>query len=219
MKCPPDCSGAIGIRAEFLLALRRAVPFASPSAIICAMNRRLIFGLALVLGLAKPLSAQTPDLISVDLSVGPSNGSGTRENYYLPGTAAAEFTIAIGPIHSTGRIFALTVGGNLSYSATDICAIDETRTDRCLPIFPSTTHIGLLGGYHIGRSHTSLRAMIGPIAFAGGGPSGAGGLLQVDGTAGLSHVAFLVGLRGQVLRRINGETLYIRSLGLGLRLQ
>lgn len=184
------------------------------------MIRRLITGFALLVGLANPLSAQyATDSISIDLSIGPSHGSGTRENYYLPGTAAAEFTMAFGAVHTTGRVIALTVGGNLSYTATDVCAIDESREDRCRPIFPSTTHIGLLGGYHIGKPNMSLRATAGPIAFAGGGPSGAGGQVQIAGTAGITHVAFLAAVRGQIMRRVNGETLYIRSIGLGLRLQ
>lgn len=183
------------------------------------MNCRLILGLAFALSLTKPLAAQhAPDSISLDLSVGPSVGSGGKD-YYQKGTASGEFTMAFGAVHTTGRVVALAIGGNIAYSSTDICALDEENLGQCRPIFPSTTHIGLLGGYHIGTAHTAIRAMIGPLAFAGGGASGGGGQIQLDGTAGPTHVAFLVGIRGQVLRRTNGETLYIRSVGLGVRLQ
>lgn len=183
------------------------------------MNRRLIFGLALFAGFATPLSAQRADSISLDLSIGPLYGSSSKEDYYQPGSAAAEFTIAFGPTHSTGRIYGLTVGGNASYSSTDVCAIDESRPDECRALFPSILHVGLLGGYHIGTPRAAVRAMTGPILFSGGGVSGGGLQLQIDGTAGVEHVALLAALRGQALRRGNGETLYVRSFGLGLRLQ
>ncbi len=183
------------------------------------MNRRLIFILAVFVGLAKPVSAQKPDSISLDLSIGPSSGSSSKSDYYQRGTAAAEFTMAFGPVHSTGRIFALTVGGNASYHSTDVCAIDEEHPGQCRDFFPSTVHLGLLGGLHLGGTRAALRAMGGPVVFSGGGVSGGGLQLQVDGTAGLEHVALLAALRGQALRRGTGETLYIRSLGLGIRLQ
>lgn len=183
------------------------------------MNRRLTFGLALFAGLSSPVSAQGSDSISVDLSVGPLHGSSSKENYYQPGSAAGEFTMAFGPTHTRGRIVGLTVGGNASYSSTDVCAIDEERPGQCRVIFPSTIHIGLLGGYHIGSTRAALRAMAGPILFTGGGAGGGGLQFQGDGTAGLEHVALLITLRGQGLRRSNGETLFIRSLGFGLRLQ
>lgn len=183
------------------------------------MNRRLILGFVLAVGLASPLSAQTPDSISIDLSVGPAYGSSSKEKYYQPGTAAGEFTVAMGPTHTTGRIYGLTVGGNASYSAADVCAIDESRPSRCLAFFPSTVHVGILGGFHVGGSRAALRAMVGPVAFSGGGVSGGGGHLQTDAAAGFDHVVFLAGFRGEVLRRGNGETLYIRSIALGLRLQ
>lgn len=183
------------------------------------MNRRLIFILAVFVGLAKPVSAQKPDSISLDLSIGPSSGSSSQNDYYQRGTAAAEFTMAFGPTHTTGRIFALTVGGNASYQAAEVCAIDEAHPGQCRDFFPSTVHIGLLGGFHVGTARAALRLMGGPVAFSGGGVSGGGLQAQLDGTAGLEHVAFLAALRGQVLRRGTGETLYIRSLGLGLRLQ
>lgn len=199
--------------------ISRSASLSSGSTIIWGMNCRLVFGLALALGLALPLSAQTPDSVSLDISAGPSYGSSSREKYYQPGSAAAEFMIATGPTHTTGRVYGLTVGGTASYSSTDVCAIDETRPGQCRAFFPSTLHIGVLGGFHLGGSRAALRAMVGPVAFSGGGVSGGGGLLQVDGAAGFSHVAFLIGLRGQLLRRGNGENLYIRSLGLGLRLQ
>ena len=180
---------------------------------------RLIFGLILLGCLAKSASAQRPDSISLDLSVGPSTGSSSKSDYFQRGTAAAEFTLAIGPTHSSGRIFALTVGGNASYQSAEVCAIDEAHPGQCRDFFPSTVHIGLLGGFHFGRTRAALRAMGGPVAFSGGGVSGAGLQAQIDGTAGLEHVALLAALRGQVLRRGTGETLYIRSLGIGLRLQ
>ena len=183
------------------------------------MKYRLILKLALVAGLATPLSAQKPDSISLDLSVGPLHGSSNKEDYYQPGSAAAEFTIAFGPTHTTGRIYGLTVGGNFAYASNDVCEIDESRPGKCRVFFPSIVHIGLVGGFHVGSTRAALRALGGPIAFSGGGVSGGGLQLQLDGTAGLEHVALLAALRGQVLRRVDGETLYIRSFGLGLRLQ
>lgn len=180
---------------------------------------RLILGFALVAWLAKPVAAQRPDSISLDMSIGPLHGSSTEEDYYQPGSAAGEFTIAFGATHSTGRVYGLTVGGNFSYSSTDVCAIDESRPGQCRAFFPSIVHVGLVGGFHLGSTRAALRAMGGPVAFSGGGVSGGGLQLQLDGSAGLEHVALLAALRGQVLRRANGETLYIRSFGLGLRIQ
>lgn len=189
----------------------------TPVIIICGMYRRLIFGMALGLAIAEPLSAQSPDSLSLDLTLGLSAGSSNRDNYYHPGAAAVEFTLAYGPVHTTGRIVALTVGGDLSFSS--VCAIDEASAGACRKDFPSTIHLGVLGGFHRGTSHTALRAMVGPVAFGGDGESGAGGQLQLDAAAGFTHVALLAALHGQLLRRINGETLFLRSLGIGLRVQ
>ena len=183
------------------------------------LPRLVVIGLALFVWFGKPASAQRPDSVSLDLSVGPLNGSSSSEDYYQPGSAAAEFTIAFGPTHSSGRIYGLTAGGNASYSSTDVCEIDESRPGECRKFFPSTLHLGLLGGFHLGSTRAALRAMGGPLLFSGGGVSGGGLQATVDGTAGLEHVALLVGVRGQVLRRGNGETLYLRSLGFGLRVQ
>lgn len=182
-------------------------------------HRLIITAFALFLGVAKSASAQRPDSVSLDMSVGPLSGSSSIEDYYQPGSAAAEFTIAFGPTHSTGRIFGLNVGGNASYSSTDVCAIDEERPGQCRRFFPSTIHVGIIGGFHVGAPRAAFRATGGPLLFSGGGVSGGGLQAQLDGSAGLEHVALLVAVRGQVLRRGNGETLYLRSLGLGLRLQ
>lgn len=181
------------------------------------MYCRLIFGLAFAMAIATPLSAQSPDSLTLDMTLGLSAGSSNRDNYYHPGAAEAEFTLAYGPVHTTGRIVALTVGGNISFSSS--CAIDEATPGACRADFPSTIHIGVLGGFHRGTSHTALRAMVGPVAFGGDGESGAGGQIQLDAAAGFTHVALLAALHSQLLRRINGETLFLRSLGLGPRIQ
>jgi hypothetical protein len=183
------------------------------------MLLRLIFGIATVVGFAEPAAAQFQDSLSLDVSAGPTGGWSSRDIYTRVGGMGMEFTLAYGPGHSSGRFNALTVGGNLSFSETNVCEAGEDNFADCKVFFPSTVHIGGLTGYSIGRPNVALRAMIGPVAFAGEGPSGAGALVQVSGTAGVSHIAALLAFNGQLLRRTNGETLFIPVLGLGVRIQ
>jgi hypothetical protein len=183
------------------------------------MIRGLIVAFFVLTALPGSLRAQGPDSLALDLSLGVSAGSSNRGNYYHPGAAAIEFTLAYGPRHETGRVTALALGGTISFSATDICAINDAEPGVCKTLFPSTIHLGLITGFQAGRPNAQLRAMAGPVLFSGDGNSGAGGHLQIDGAAGLTHVALLGIFHTQLLRRSDGETLFLRSVGIGVRVQ
>jgi hypothetical protein len=67
--------------------------------------------------------------------------------------------------------------------------------------------------------NVDVRALAGPASYGGGGPSGVGAQLHVDGASGFKHLALVGAVRGSWVVRVTGEMLFSRSLEFGLRVE
>ena len=191
--------------------------FVSPFAVCC----RIVFVVAVAASVAPPLAAQSRDRLSLDVTLGPSTGSGGRRYYYDSADMGAEITLALRPHPESlsGWIAAVAVGRHTPVEFGDPCALDPGGGSGCAPAFPSFSHLGLLGGREWRRSHGAVRALVGPAFYCGGGASGLGGQLHVDAAAGFRHLQFVAAARGTWVDRFTGETLRAHSLEFGLRMQ
>ncbi|MBI2408592.1 MAG: hypothetical protein HYV19_09865 [Gemmatimonadetes bacterium] len=129
---------------------------------------------------------------------------------------AAELTIAAK--HRATRLSAVSVGTRASLS-DDRCILAAGIGSGCLEAYPTLSHVGVLGGTERTMGVGTLRVLIGPALYGGSGPSGVGGQCQLDAAVGVSRVALTLGAQGDVVARFGGETLYLGSLRLGLRLR
>ena len=179
------------------------------------MTRLLVATGALILLATSFSYAQTTRSLSVDLSVGLSTGSGGR--YADRSGIAGEITLV--PEHATIGFVALTVGGAGSIGSGDVCALEAGPGTRCLPQFPATAHLGVLGGLEGRVSGVTLRMLGGPAFFGGAGASGMGSQIQLDASAGGAHIAVLIATRGSLIRRFSGETQWLSSVAVGLRIR
>ena len=179
------------------------------------MTRLLITSVALILMVAQSSYAQPTRPFSMDISVGVSTAAG---GHYVDRAGFAG-EISLVPEHSAGGIVALTVGGRGSFASGDVCALEAGPGTRCLPRFPATAHLGLLGGLERRVSGVTLRMLGGPAFYGGAGVSGMGSQLQVDAAAGAAHVALVMAARGSLIKRFNGESQGLWSMALGLRVQ
>ena len=187
----------------------------------CLAWPKLIVRVALAIVLAQPLTAQSRDTVSLEITVGASRGWGGGRNYIGEGGVAGEITLGIRarPGDATTRITAVTVGARSSFNFTDVCVMDTVAGFGCRPRFPSVAHIGLLGGLERRRRAGALRVLAGPAFYGGKDASGLGAQLQLDAAVGFTHLALLLAARGSFILRPTGETLGLGSLGLGLRVQ
>lgn len=185
------------------------------------MRRWIVLRVILAMTLASPLSAQSHDSVSLDVTLGASTGYGGRRPYYASDDVAGEITLAVRPHpdRSSAWIAAVTVGRRTPLEFGDPCVIQPGAGSGCAPAFPSFSHLGLLGGREWRRSHVELRALAGPAFYGGSGASGLGGQMHLDGAAGFRHLAFVAAVRGSWVARVDGETLRCRSLEFGLRVQ
>lgn len=174
---------------------------------------------SLLVGLAATsAAAQSRDSVTVDFTLGSSNGSGGNQLYAQTDGVGAALTIAfrnrgrtpIAPVHA----FALE--GRAS-GIGDVCLIDPSAPHGCAPYYPSFISAGFLGGAELGDSRAALRALVGPAYFATNGRDGLGAQLDLDASAGTKHVALVASLRHDLIRRFSGETLRVSSVGFGLR--
>lgn len=181
---------------------------------------RIVFAVGLVVSVAPSLAAQSHDSLSLDVTLGPSTGSGGRRYYYDSADIAGEITLALRPHpdRASAWIAAVSVGRRTPAEFGDRCAINPGGAPGCAPAFPSFSHLGLLGGREWRRSQTEVRAFAGP-AYYFGGASGLGGQLHVDAAAGFTHLQFVAAARGTWVDRFTGETLRAHSLEFGLRVQ
>ena len=181
---------------------------------------RIAFGIGLIVGIAPSLAAQSHRAFALDVTLGPSTGSGGRRYYYSSDDIAAEITLAVRP-HSeraSAWVAAITLGRRTPVEFGDPCAIDPSGSPGCAPAFPSFSHLGLLGGREWRTSHAEVRAVAGP-AYYFGGASGLGGQLHLDAAAGFTHLQFVAAARGSWVDRFTGEALRAHSLEFGLRVQ
>ena len=179
------------------------------------MTRLLIASIVLTLMVAKSSYAQPTHPFSMDLSVGVSTAAGGH--YFDRSGFAGEITLV--PEHEAGGIVALTVGGRGSFASGDVCAWEAGPGTRCLPRFPATAHLGLLGGLERRVSGVTLRMLGGPAFYGGAGVSGMGSQLQLDAAAGAEHFALVMVTRGSLIKRFNGESQGLWSVALGLRVR
>src|SRR5512146_1736884 len=176
----------------------------------------LIIALAIVL--VGPLQAQSRDSLSLDATLGPSIGSGGRGPYYSSDDVAGELTLTFRPHPDRDRsqIFALSLGRRTSMDFGDRCVLDVAAGAGCIPAFPAFSHVALLVGIEQQWGIAAVRALTGPGFYGGGGSSGMGAQLHLDGAVGFTHVAFVGAIRGSFVSRFNGETLRARSVEFGI---
>lgn len=185
------------------------------------VRRRIGLAVALVVSVAPSLAAQSRDPLSLDVTLGPSTGSGGRRHYYDSADVGVEITLAVRPHpdRPSAWLGGVTVGRRTPAEIGDRCFVDPGSGPGCAPAFYSFSHFGLLGGREWRRSHGAVRAFAGPAYYWGGGASGLGGQLHVDAAAGFKHLQFVVAARGTWVDRVTGETLRAHSLEFGLRVQ
>jgi hypothetical protein len=162
----------------------------------------------------EPISAQSAPHLTLDFAVGVSSGGGG--SYMGRDGIAGELTIAA-KRHTT-RLSAVSVGVRASL-AGDKCVPAPGIGSRCLETYPTIAHVGVLGGAEQSVGISTLRVLVGPAIYGGSGPSGIGGQCQVDVAFGVSHVALALGAQGDVVARFGGQTLYLGSMRLGMRLR
>jgi hypothetical protein len=186
------------------------------------MYRCIVTAIAVAVGFAPSLVAQSRGARSIDVTLGPSSGSGGKRPYFSSDDVAAEITFGLRPPVSRGTTWAaaLTIGrrsGPLDFG--DLCRLQPTGEPGCEPRFPTFSHIGLLGGAAWQASRLEVRGLVGPAWYVGGGPSGVGAQAHLDAALGFRHVAFVVATRGSWVARAGGESLRCRSLEFGLRVR
>jgi hypothetical protein len=188
---------------------------------LIAAHCRIVFAVGLVASVAPSLAAQSRDSLSLDVTLGPSSGSGGRRYYYDSADIAGEITLALRPHpdRASAWIAAVSVGRRTPAEFGDRCALNPGGAPGCAPAFPSFSHLGLLGGREWRTSHAGVRAFAGPAYYFGGGASGLGGQLHADAAAGFTHLQFVAAVRGMWVDRFSGETLRAHSLEFGLRFQ
>jgi hypothetical protein len=185
------------------------------------MHRSIVFVVVLAMRLAPPLVAQSHPALSLDVTLGGSSGSGGRQDYYDSDDISGEITLGMRqhPEPGLSWLSALTVGRRSPLEFGDKCVVRLGGSSGCAPAFPTFSHVGLLGGGEWRGPATALRVLAGPAFYAGGGPSGVGAQLGLDGAVGFRHLAFVAAARGSWIARVSGETLRCHSLEFGLRMQ
>lgn len=179
-----------------------------------AIYRTLMLWCALAIAAIDSASAQSAPHLSLDLAVGVSSGGGGR--YMGREGIAAELTITAK--HRVARLAAVSAGVRASL-AGDECVPAPGIGSGCLDSYPTIAHLGVLGGTERPMGAGTLRVLAGPAIYGGDGRSGIGGQCQVDVAFGVPRVALTLGAQGDVVARFGGETLYLGSLRLGLRLR
>jgi hypothetical protein len=185
------------------------------------MHRPFVFNVALAIVLAGSLQAQSRDSLSLDATIGPSVGSGGRRPYYSSNDIAGELTLTFRPHpdRASAWVAALSVGGRTSLEFGDRCVLDVAAGSVCAPAFPAFSHVALLVGIEKQWGIAAVRAFAGPGFYGGGGPSGLGAQVHLDGAVGFTHLALVGVIRGSFVSRFSGETIRAHSLEFGLRLQ
>lgn len=181
---------------------------------------RVVF--ALILGLATPLAAQKREGASLDLNAGLRYGSGGPRAYHDVYGVAVEATFAergSAPLPGL-TIGAVTIGASATPASGDVCIIDPVL-NGCKPRFPQFVHIGLMGGTERFSAFGTLRLLAGPALYArSSGAGGVGALLHLDAaTPSWSNVSLVLSARGAMLTRLGNETFWLRSVGVGFRLE
>jgi hypothetical protein len=173
----------------------------------------------LLAGGAGLLSAQERPARTFDMTAGPGvTFSGRYDNSDV--AAAGELTLArrIHPATPVTSVLALTVGGQVLVSRTDVCVL--LPGGACTPDLPSLYHVGVLGGSEYLAVWLPVRVLAGPAVYFGEGRAGAGAQVQLDvATPTLGRVALVLSGRGSYVARFDGERLQLGTVGLGLRLQ
>ena len=185
------------------------------------MPRSIVFVIALAMTIAPPLVAQSHPALSLDVTLGGSSGSGGRQDYYDSVDISAEVTLGLRqhPERALSWLSAVTVGRRSPLEFGDKCVVRLGGGSGCAPAFPTFSHLGLLGGGEWRRAATAVRVLAGPAFYAGGGASGLGAQLHLDGAVGFRHLAFVAAARGSWIARVSGEALRCHSLEFGLRVQ
>ena len=96
----------------------------------------------------------------------------------------------------------------------------------CLPLFPELYSTAVLGGYeHVSSRGISIRGLVGPAAFVGGGilgdtlrTAGAQGRLDL-GVRPKARLGLVASVRGAVLPSYRGTAYLLGAAGLGIRIQ
>ena len=126
--------------------------------------------------------------------------------------------ITVGAEHGAASRIALAVGGRFSLTG-DKCIPNPGIGSRCLPKYPTLAHVGVLVGVGRKVSAGEFRVLAGPAVYGGSGSSGLGVQCQLDAAVGFSRIAVVFAAGGSAVARLDGEKLYLGSMGVGLRLR
>jgi hypothetical protein len=98
--------------------------------------------IALTLLAADALTAQSAQSPSLDVTVGLSTGAGGH--YFDRNGLAGEVTLV--PEHEHAPVVGITAGVRGTPASSDVCVLAAGPGSRCLPRFPTITHLAVLGG-------------------------------------------------------------------------
>ena len=173
----------------------------------------------LALCTAAPLAAQRRPTFSLEGSLGVGTGSGGGERVQRTATvidglvAWRARTAAAG-----GLIIAANGMWQGRHANNDICVIQQSGL--CVPVYPSFTTMGLLGGWERARGYgASARILAGPELFVrelGAGSVGLTGRIDL-GTPSRGGVALIASGRVGVTSD-DGETYTLSAITFGLRI-
>jgi hypothetical protein len=170
----------------------------------------------LSLFVATPSRAQLERPFSADFAVGTSNGWGGH--YSDRSSVAWELTLV--PEHAATRLLAVTLGGQGAFASGDVCALAAGPGSNCLSRFPSTLHVGILGGLEGHARAFTFRALAGPAVFAGTGSPGIGAQAQLAASVDASsHLSMVVAAQAGLARRLSGETHGLGGVTFGVRVR
>ena len=170
------------------------------------------FGATLGTLFSVPLGAQS----AFDVTVGLSNGSGTR---YVSGPALALDLTAARRFWTVGRA-AISAGvrsGDIA-AHLDSCEFIAGSTTTCRSPLPSQLHLSALVGVSLVRGPFEGRVLAGPLV-AVGHAQGVGGELLADAAFGWQRVSVVIAGRVSALIRGQGGAIQGRAVSAGLRIR
>lgn len=186
------------------------------------VDRLLVAGIVLLLAatLAPPAIAQHPPSFFMEASVGVGLGSGG--DYEERAGHAADLMLGM-RLRETAAgtvVGAVTVGLNGAMASDLVCRI--RAGGECAPAFPLLLSAGALAGLERRSGHSAAaRVLAGPAYYSavdGGEAFGLQGRVDVASPP-LLRTALVASLRSILLPSLDGETLRVTALGVGLRIQ
>jgi hypothetical protein len=165
-------------------------------------------------------AAQDPSELSLDLdgTLGRSAGGTYADSGFL----GLDLLVALRlrEISSGAWLAALGIWIMPTIGYGDVCRILPNHSG-CLPQFPSLTTWSALVGWESGRpGSASLRLLVGPALYSGGGSTKTGAMVRVDiATPTLFHFALTASGRGSLMPALPGGATSLWAAGIGVRIR